>query len=480
MKTKVLCVIGFCAIVLTAGTSLPADEPSSEKLVADAQAAMKRAATFYHSKVASHGGYVYHYSLDLDQRWGEGVATKDQIWVQPPGTPTVGLAYLDAYRATGDRFYLEAATDAANALVYGQLKSGGWQNCVDFDPRGNRRNLYRNGRGGGKNNSSFDDGQTQSALLLLIRVDEALQFKDEKIHESTLFALDAVLNAQFESGGFPQVFTGPVKKHPVEEASYPDYDWKTEGRIKEYWDHPTINDNVPGYLMTTLLAAHDVYKDAKYLNSAQQLGDFLIHAQMPEPQPGWAQQYNHKMQPIWARRFEPPAVSGDETQEVIETLLTLFDATGDKRFLEPIPSALDYLDRSELPDGQLARYYELRTNRPLYMTRSGRNYSLTFDDSDLPAHYGWKVSFKAKKLRKAYISASQGEQPAVRGVASEKRVQEVINSLDDQGRWIDIATEKRLVGQPKIAKGEKYLSSHTFSQRMSELSAFVLFNTKPE
>ncbi len=46
-------------------------------------AAMKRATEFYRTQVASHGGYVYHYSIDLEQRWGEGEATKDQIWVQP-------------------------------------------------------------------------------------------------------------------------------------------------------------------------------------------------------------------------------------------------------------------------------------------------------------------------------------------------------------------------------------------------------------
>ena len=74
----------------------------------DTLQAMKRATEYYRTQVASHGGYVYHYSIDLTQRWGEGKATKDQIWVQPPGTPTVGLAYVAAYKATGDRYYLEA------------------------------------------------------------------------------------------------------------------------------------------------------------------------------------------------------------------------------------------------------------------------------------------------------------------------------------------------------------------------------------
>jgi hypothetical protein len=75
--------------------------------------------------------------------------------VQPPGTPAVGLAYLEAYRATRDPFYLKAASDAAGALMYGQLKSGGWTNCIDFDPQGARAALYRNGKGRGKNNSSL-------------------------------------------------------------------------------------------------------------------------------------------------------------------------------------------------------------------------------------------------------------------------------------------------------------------------------------
>ncbi|QDT43552.1 hypothetical protein Pan241w_36540 [Gimesia alba] len=86
---------------------------------------MRKASQFYRDKLALNGGYVYYDSLDLQQRWGEGKASPDQIWVQPPGTPTVGMAYLKAYQATGDQFYLDAATDAALALIYGQLKSGG-------------------------------------------------------------------------------------------------------------------------------------------------------------------------------------------------------------------------------------------------------------------------------------------------------------------------------------------------------------------
>lgn len=50
---------------------------------------MERAAEFFRAKAASHGGYVYCYSLDFTQRWGEDKSTVDQIFIQPPGTPAV-------------------------------------------------------------------------------------------------------------------------------------------------------------------------------------------------------------------------------------------------------------------------------------------------------------------------------------------------------------------------------------------------------
>jgi hypothetical protein len=95
--------------------------------------AMRKAADFYRGEVASYNGYVYYYSLDLQQRWGEGKAAPYTLFVQPPGTPTVGKAYLKAYAATGDGFHLDAARETAGALVLGQLESGGWKQPARFD-----------------------------------------------------------------------------------------------------------------------------------------------------------------------------------------------------------------------------------------------------------------------------------------------------------------------------------------------------------
>lgn len=447
---------------------------ADEELVGAAKEAMEKAGDYYASHVATHGGYVYFYSLDLAQRWGEGVATPDQIWVQPPGTPTVGLAFLSAYEATGAALFLEAGTNAAHALAYGQLKSGGWTNCIDFDPNGKRVAAYRNGRGQGKNNSSLDDGQTSAAIQLMVHADHANRFQDKLVHRSARTAIAALLDAQFSCGGFPQVWVGPVSPHPIRQANYPKYDWRTEGRIKDYWNRYTINDNVCGFVAQALIDADEVYSDPKLNQSLRKLGDFLIAAQMPEPQPAWAQQYNYAMQPIWARRFEPPAIAGNESQEVIETLMLIAVATEDARYLKPIPRALEYLERSLLPNGQLARYYELRTNRPLYMSRRGSTYSLTYSDADLPRHYGWKWDSKVDSLRRRYQSLRYRLAPLPKSRIAREQVRQLIADLDGQGRWVSTYGGERLVGQAKMVVGSKYLSSQVFADNMVTLARFVI------
>ena len=436
--------------------------------------AIREAGAFYRTKVAVHGGYVYHYSVDLSQRWGEGVAAADQIWVQPPGTPTVGMAFLKAYEATGDRYFLDAAREAAEALAYGQLSSGGWANSIDC---GGRRLGQRFSGGAERQDetSSLDDGQTQSAIRFVVLADAALEYKNPAIHTSAALALNALLAAQFPNGGFPQGWKGPVSKQPVLKAAYPPYDWRTEGRVKNYWDMYTLNDNVCGYVADALITAHQVYGDEEYLNALARLGDFLILAQMPDPQSGWAQQYNYDMHPIWARKFEPPGISGDESQEVIETLMEISVATGDRKYLAPIPRALKYLKRSLLVDGRLARYYELKTNRPLYMTRRGDStYVLTYNDSNLPKHYGWKSDSRVGELERRYKELCANSQPQYRPESGPPiEVRRIVDALDEQGRWLSTYDGEPLVGQPKIPVNSQYISSAVFSRNIEILCDYL-------
>lgn len=461
-------------------SAMAADPVLAELVTSDlrqaAMRAMKKAATFYRGRVANYGGYVYYYSLDLQQRWGEGKAAPYTLFVQPPGTPTVGMAYLEAYAATGDSFYLDAARQAAEALVLGQLESGGWTQKIHFGPA-KRLGKYRKGNGGSWNVSSLDDGQSQAALQMLIRADRALDFEHADIHEAARYGLDALLGAQFANGAFPQGFREPVEPQPVLKARFPDYDWRTEGRIKDYWDYYTLNDNVAGTVCDALIDAHRVYKDDKYKAALERLGDFLILAQMPDPQPGWCQQYNYDTVPIWARKFEPPAITGWESQDVMETLIKIARHTGNQKYLEPIPLAMEYFRKSLLPDGRIAQYYEFKTNRPLYMDA---RYQLTYDDSAVPGHYGWKQPARLDSIESAYEDAKTGVSPTKAPSAAEldEQVRTIIRELDADGRWITTYAGERLVGQPEFRDAFRYISSDVFSRNVEILSRYIASSNK--
>jgi hypothetical protein len=255
-------------------------------------------------------------------------------------------------------------------------------------------------------------------------------------------------------------------------AKYPDYDWRIEGRLKNYWDYYTLNDGLAGSVAETLITAHQVYGDDKYRAALAKLGDFLVVAQMPDPQPAWCQQYNYDMLPIWARKFEPPAVTGWESQDVMETLITIARVTGQPKYLEPIPRALAWLRASLLPDGRVARYYEFRTNRPLYMDG---NYELTYDDSAAPSHYGWKQPARLDEIEQALAAARNREKTNAEKPAKDREtdVRAILRDLDAEGRWISTYVGERLVGQPKFAESFRYVSSEVFARNVETLSAYV-------
>ena len=84
-----------------------ADQPFPPELVDEAERTLKLAATYFHDEVSVEGSYVWRVSPDGAFRSGEGKTDDRQGWVQAPGTPAVGSAYIAAYEATDDPYYWE-------------------------------------------------------------------------------------------------------------------------------------------------------------------------------------------------------------------------------------------------------------------------------------------------------------------------------------------------------------------------------------
>ena len=506
-KTRVRTLLIPClAMAIAAAIAAPAltegpGQADDAALRERAQAALRKAVEFYRTKVATEGGYHFAYAEDLSYGRSEMSEGPTRVEIQRDGTPLVGMAYLDAYEATGDTYYRDAARDVARALVKGQYCSGGWDYYIEFDPQKRPPFPYRaDGRcaqpGTDKSTrpTTLDDNVTQAAMRLLMRVDRELDFSDAAIHDAARFALDSLVKAQHPNGAWPQRysrFPDPAE-YPVKRASYPE-SWPRTWPGADYYTHYTFNDNSIVDALDAMLEAARIYKEPRYLASAEKGGEFMLLSQMPEPQPGWAQQYDREMHPAWARQFEPPSITGGESQSVMRALMLLYRETGKQKYLEPLPRALAYYKRSILPEVEnpseirrracpgrtpcAARFYELKTNRPLYVTKGTRvtaagqgvtnvdGYELSYSDQSVITHYAVLTSgagfadiekeYKtllgadASSLKRpdrlhglspwttARLMPAGTESAAAERQALEPRVRAVIESMDARGAWVE-------------------------------------------
>jgi hypothetical protein len=481
-------MVGIAAIAV--GT-LAARAAENADLREQAEDALRKAATFFRTEVSVEGSYLWQYSEDLSKREGEGKATATQGWIQPPGTPSVGRALLEVFEATGDAFYRDAVRETAKALARGQLVSGGWNYFVDFDPQGRRPLAYRAGPAPAKALALtvLDDNTTQEAVRFLAATDRALGFKDSGVRDTVVYALQSLLKAQYPNGAWPQRYDGPPDpaQFPVRPASYPD-SWSRTFPAADYSRFYTINDQALPDMIETMLEVSRIYRDpaaggemnrlaAACRAAALKAGDFLLLAQLPDPQPAWAQQYDADMHPAWARKFEPPAVTGGGSQAVLETLLLLYRQTGDRKYLAPLPKALEYLAASRRPDGKLARFYELKTNKPLYFTK---DYKLTYDDADMPTHYAFVIGDRTAGIRKDYEAALRRD-PAKLPASDEPvaprltdkmtaEAKAAIAALDEKGRWVEDG-KLRYHGDGDPTR--RVIRCETFIRRVGALSRYL-------
>lgn len=300
---------GYLEIVIgvTLVAPLRAADPAS------ARDALERATAFLRS-ISTNGGYVGMYSPDLEERYGEARyerASSTQIWVQPPGTPSVGEVFLRAYRITNDPRYLEAAREVGRALAWGQRKEGGWDHRVDVE------HLTPDAKTPDRKSGhcTFDDNITQEAITFLMQLDEELD--ESWLDGSINLALEFMMRARFDNGAWPQWY--PLRGG--------------------YHDYYTFNDNAINDCIRVMLEAHRHYDKPAYRESALRGGDFIIAFQLPVPRgAGWSQQYSHDPEPAWARGFEPPGVRTAATARNIRTLIELYLYPGNENVVKGEPA----------------------------------------------------------------------------------------------------------------------------------------------
>ena len=481
--------------VLVAPVPGAAQGPGTELSSKEVKSTMKQATRFMMESVADRGGFLWHYSLDLNQRWGELPTWGSQVWVQPPSTPDVGMTLLEVYGVTGDQRYLEYADRVARTLIWGQLPSGGWHYLVDTDTE--RLQKWHKEVGATAigweefyhyyGNATFDDDTTTSAARFLLRLyDKTL---DPRYRPSLERALSFLLEAQFENGAWPQ-------RYPLS------YEFP-HGQHEDYTSYYTFNDDVISNNIYLLLEAYEKLGLKAYKEAALRGMRFYLISQLPSPQSGWAQQYTHDLKPGWARSYEPAALSSFQTVSNINDLKDFYRITGDRRFLEPIPRAIEWLSGSvigtESTDGFThGLWYEVGTNRPLYphdeheKLPDGRfkisDFRVDYRQPapDEPALYWNLPSFDLEAIEKEFerLTRLSPEEASREYEASKTKnarwnadnveLRAIVDGLDNRGAWVTeikfLDTLDWIHNSPQSFRG---IDTRTYISNMKKLMAFL-------
>ena len=277
----------------------------------------------------------------------------------------------DILRQPREWYASREARAAADSVILYQTPAGGWPKNTDLlVPPSHPDDVGR---------PTIDNGATTTPMRFLALVVGGTG--EPRYQRAFERGMDYLFAAQYPNGGWPQYF-------PLREG---------------YYSRITYNDNAMVNVLTLL---RDVSGgDAPYAfvdrpRRAQASAvvargiDVILRSQIEQEGrlTAWCAQHDERtLEPAWARSYEPPSLSGGESVGVVRFLMSVEEPTpeivaaidGAVRWLRSVAMSGVRVHRIPRPDGRVerilvedpaapplwARFYELGTNRPLYLDR---------------------------------------------------------------------------------------------------------------
>ena len=271
---------------------------------------------------------------------------------------------------------VEAKVVADTVLKY-QSPQGGWPKNTDLTrPPRHPKDIPQPD---GSLANTIDNGATTLPMQFLARVVKATG--EEKYELSFCRGIDYLLAAQYPNGGWPQFW--PLRKG--------------------YYSRITYNDNAMIRTMELLRDVSEAESPYEFVDAGRRAKaaaavargiDCILKTQIIQDgkRTAWCAQHDQTtLEPAWARAYEPPSLSGGESVDIAKFLLTIEDPSdeivaaieGVVEWLRSVQMAGVRVDRIKNQSGNTdrvlvadqnapplwARFYELKTNRPLYLDR---------------------------------------------------------------------------------------------------------------
>lgn len=304
----------------------------------------------------------------------------------------------------------EARAVAAAVLTY-QSGHGAWPKNTDLSVPLTPEIAAEIKRGGKAD--TIDNGGTVTPLRFLARVHAAAP--DPAYVRAMVRGLDYLLASQYPNGGFPQFF-------PLREG---------------YYSRITFNDNATANVLGLLreiasgrepFGFVDADRRARCADAVARGIDCILRTQVRQDgkPTAWCAQHDEKtLAPAWARKYEGPSLSGNESVGLVRFLMGVENPSPeivaaiegavawlrsvriDGLRIETFTGADGKRDRRAVPDPAAppvwARFYELGTNRPLFMGRdSVPHYALAEIEQERRVGYAFYGDWPASLLEKDY------------------------------------------------------------------------------
>ncbi|WP_395750626.1 pectate lyase [Prosthecobacter sp.] len=263
----------------------------------------------------------------------------------------------------------------AETVISYQTPTGGWSKAVDYTQGPRRPGTHWTAQKGDAWHycGTFDNRTTTEQIKFLAGVFTAT--KREDVKAALTKGLDYVFAAQYPNGGWPQ-------NYPIEAG---------------YHEAITLNDDAMVHVLELLLAVTKgeklfAFADESLKQRAQAAFDkgmaniAAMQVKIDGVPTVWcAQHHPLTLEPVKARAKEPPSLSGGEsanlvkflmrggptTPEVvamIESAMKWFEAhklTGLRKIKTP-EGKTDYIDDPSSTEVIWARFYDLKTGRPIF------------------------------------------------------------------------------------------------------------------
>lgn len=292
--------------------------------------------------------------------------------------PAAQVRWSDDILRQQPAWYATAEARAiADSVVLYQSPQGGWPKNTDLaaPPQSPTDRLAPDD----DRANTIDNGATTTPMRFLALLVQATN--EPKYRRAFERGMDYLLAAQYPNGGWPQYF-------PLREGYY--------SRIT-YNDHAMVN------VLTLLRDAAagrspygfvDAPRRARARDAVARGVDVILRTQVTQGGrlTAWCAQHDEKtLAPAWARTYEPPSLSGNESVGIVRFLMEIDRPTPEIVAavegavawlqtvvikgvrLERVRGAGGRMDRRLVADSSApplwARFYELGTNRPLYLDR---------------------------------------------------------------------------------------------------------------